>query len=164
MDDLLYHYAGAILLAAVLVTICIWSPRRVRVKLVALIIAALFMPAAYAGLAGLMSRPKPVSLEWVQREASEATVLGADFREGEAIYVWLQVPGVSEPRAYVLPWNKNTAKQLMKATRQAEKRGQKVKMGQPFERSLDEREGKFYTEPQRQLPAKPAPVQTPLEY
>ncbi|MDJ0948573.1 MAG: hypothetical protein QNJ94_06600 [Alphaproteobacteria bacterium] len=164
MDDLIYLYAVCVTLAAVLVTICVWSPRRVRIKLTALAVATLFIPLAYGSLSDLLSRPKPVSLEWVRRAAEEATVLGTSMREGEAIYVWLQLAGVQEPRAYALPWHQATARQLMQARRDAERRGQRLKMARPFEKSLDRNQQKFYPEPQQKLPTKSTPSQKPLEF
>ena len=58
------------------------------------------------------AKPKPIRMEWAMAAVPEATVLGATMRENEAIYLWLQFDQSSEPRAYVLPWNLETAKQL----------------------------------------------------
>ena len=41
------------------------------------------------------------------------------MREGQSLYLWLQLPGASEPRAYELPWNQQMAQQLQQALEQA---------------------------------------------
>ena len=154
----------AILAVAVggLVTIAIWSPRRVSVKLAALGASAAFLLVGYAGVAELLSRPKPVSLEWAQRASEKAELLGAKAVEGEAIFLFLQLPGVAEPRAYQLPWRPELAEQLQNAQREAEKRGGGVMVERPFEDrstepSLETRERMFYAPPPPALPPKAVP-------
>ena len=39
------------------------------------------------------------------------TILGASPREGEAIFAWLQVAGVTKPRACRLPWSRDLTQQ-----------------------------------------------------
>ncbi len=151
-------------LAFVLVNIAIWSPRKLRVKMGALATAALFLPVAYMSLSEMLSRPKPVDSEWARRELAEATVIGSQMVEGEAIYLWLGIEGIEEPRAYVLPWDEKTARQLHGARRNAEASGTKVKMRNPFEESNDKRERIFYAAPQPPPPQKQQPAQNPLEY
>jgi hypothetical protein len=104
---------GAVL-AAALSLISIWAPRRLPVKGTALAASALFLPLGYASLVDLLSKPKPVDLEWWLREAEEAEVLASRLVEGEGIYLWLQLPDVAEPRAYVLPWDRASAEQLQR--------------------------------------------------
>ena len=58
---------------------------------------------AYGAMLDLLSKPKPASFEWWLAKAGEATVLGSSIRRGPAIYVWLQLDGVDEPRAYGCP-------------------------------------------------------------
>ncbi len=151
-------------LAFVLANIAIWSPRKLRVKMGALATAAIFLPAAYMSLSEMLSRPKPVGSEWVRRELAEATVISAQMVEGEAIYVWLGLEGVKEPRAYTLPWDEKTARQLHGARRNAEASGTKVKMRNPFEQSNDKRERLFYAAPQAPPPEKQRPVENPLQH
>jgi hypothetical protein len=117
----------------------------------------------YAGSAELLSRPKPLRLEW--RNIAEAKVLGASMREGEAIYVWLQVPGAEEPRAYQLPWSMQAAEQLQQATAEAEAQGTGVEMKSPFagDGSNDPREPKFYATPQPAMPEKDYSEATPIK-
>jgi len=154
MSELLALFAFAAVLAAILANIGIWSPRRLWVKLSAVIAVALFLPAAYVAFAELLSRPKPVNIEWAQRNVPEAVVLGASMIEDKAIYLWLSFEGRDEPRAYTLPWSENLAKQMRKAQQQAEAEGTKVMVRQPFENNLDEMERVFYPEPRTPPPPK----------
>ena len=151
-------------LAFVLANIAIWSPRALRVKMGALVTAAVFLPAAYMSLSEMLSRPKPVGSEWARRELAEATVIGSQMVEGQAIYIWLGIEGIEEPRAYTLPWDEKVARQLHGARRNAEASGTLVKMRNPFERSNDKRERIFYAAPQPPPPEKQRPVENTLRH
>lgn len=166
MNDLAYFFIGGLVIAAMMTSISIWAPRRIVVRATALLLGVLFVPLGYASLADLLSRPKPVHLEWLQKAATEATVLGSSFEEGVRIFVWLQMPSAPEPRAYVLPWDQALAEQLQEARREAERNGSgEVRMRMPFERSWDDREPKFYAMPQPAMPPKDsAPAAPPLQY
>jgi hypothetical protein len=157
MNELFILFAATVLLATLLANIGIWAPRRLWIRMSALLTAALFIPLAYASAASLLSRPKPASLEWVRGQAAEATVIGSSIREGVAIYVWLQMPDSPEPRAYTIPWSQNLAQQLQDARAEAESQGTGLQMRLPFEKSWDTREPKFYALPQPQLPQKIQP-------
>ena len=109
MDRLLLLFIVAGALVALLANIAVWAPRKLRLKVTALITTALFLPTAYVTLSDLMSRPKPVAIEWLERTLPEATVLSAQLREDVAIYLWLAMEGVEEPRAYALPWSEPLA-------------------------------------------------------
>jgi hypothetical protein len=141
-------------LAAALSLISIWAPRRLLVKGTALATSVLFLPVGYASLVDLLSKPKPVDLEWWASDAAEAEVLASRVVEGEGIYLWLQLPDVVEPRAYVLPWDRAAAEELQEAKREADQQGGGVQMRLPFEPSLDEHEAKFYAQPQPAPPPK----------
>jgi hypothetical protein len=154
MTELTYLFGAVAVLAGALSSITVWAPRRLAIKVLALGGVTLFLPTVYAGFAQLLALPKPVALEWWQANAEEATVLAASMREDEAIYLWLQLKGVPEPRAYALPWHRELAEQLQAAQREAEESQSQVQMRLPFEDSLDEREPKFYAMPQPQLPPK----------
>jgi hypothetical protein len=153
---------GAVL-AAALSLISIWAPRRVAIKVTALATSVLFLPVSYASLVDLLSKPKPVDLEWWQSRAPSAEVLASRQVENEGIYLWLQLPDVAEPRAYVLPWDRATAEQLQQAMQEAERNGSGVQMRLPFEASLEDRERKFYARPQPALPPKDL-AQPPPEF
>jgi hypothetical protein len=154
MTNLPFMFALAAALAAMLASIAIWAPRSLAIKAGALACAVLFMPVAYGGLTDLLSRPKPVSMEWWLGEAEEATVLGSQMREGKDLFLWLQLAGEPEPRAYRLPWDQKMAQQLQQALEQAERDGTEARMRLPFEPSLDGREPRFYAAPQPAMPPK----------
>ncbi len=164
MNDLVPLFVIALGLAAGLATITIWAPRRLAIKIGAFAITVLFVPLAYAGFANLLSKPKPVDLEWAHRNATEATVLAATLRENEAIFLWLQLEDVAEPRAYVMPWDRQMAEQLQDALREAEANRSGLRMRFPFEQSLDEREPKFYTPPPPMRPPKDGGGDGPMMY
>ena len=117
------YFALLAVVAAALASVAVWSPRRTAVRAGALALAALFLPTAWLALGDLMSRPKPVAFEWWQREAEAATVLAAQLREGDGVYLWLQLDGTLEPRAYRLPWDRQLAEQLEKAQAEAQRNG-----------------------------------------
>ncbi len=154
MDNVIYLYATAVLLAVALAGIAVWSPRAARIKVAALALAALIMPTAYASLMDLLGKPKPVTMEWAKRAVPEATVLGASMHEDRAIYLWLQLDDAEAPRAYVLPWDMAAAKGLQKAMRRAEADGTSVRMRRPFDVESTRDEPLFYAEPQPALPPK----------
>jgi hypothetical protein len=163
MTSLMQLFGIAAVLAAALSLISIATPRRLAIKGTALATAVLFLPVSYASLAGLLSKPKPVGLQWRQSSAEKAEVLASRLVEDEGIYLWLQLPDIAEPRAYVLPWDRTRAEQLQQAMREAERQGNGVEMRLPFEPSLDDQEQKFYARPQPALPPK-APPQAPQLY
>jgi hypothetical protein len=164
MTELTYLFSVVAVLAGLMTSISIWAPRHLWLKLGAVGTAALFLPSAYGGFLHLLSRPKPVDLEWWHASAPEATVLGSTMREGEGIYLWLQLTDVVEPRAYVLPWSRDLAEQLQAAQREAERSESRIQMRSPFEPSLDDREPKFYAMPQPTLPPKDLDREGPLMY
>ena len=120
----------------------------------AIVLSALLMATAYAGFSELLGRPKPADLEWAARNAEEAVVLAAEMQEGEAIYLWLRVDDAAEPRAYVLPWSMEMAKQLHRAQGQAQQQGTQVRMRGPFIDADEGGERMFYAAPQEPLPPK----------
>jgi hypothetical protein len=163
VTELFVLFAASSTLAAVLAAISIWSHRKVLAKVAALVATALFIPTIYLSYGDLLSRPKPVGLEWFHRDASEATVVSARLRENEAIYLWIELPETNEPRAYRLPWIHELAKQLHGAQREAQAKGTKVQMRLPFKDQTDEQEPVFYAQPQPPLPPKRA-EQGPSRY
>ena len=164
MSELLTLFAVLVGLAAVLVNIALWSPRNIKIKIGALVTMALFLPVAYMSLSEMLSRPKPISIEWSHRHLAEATVLSSHMEEGKAIYLWLGIEDSNEPRAYVLPWNEQMARQLHGARRTAKQTGSRVQMRLPFENSQDRRDQVFYAQPQPPAPAKQQPAQNPLNF
>ncbi len=156
MDQLIYLYAALVVLAAGLAGITIRSHRSMAMRASAVILAGFLMVTGYAALTELLGRPKPTTLEWARRAAPAATVLAADMREGEAIWLWLRLDGEIEPRAFVLPWSMAAARQLHEATGEAKKQGTAVRMRKPFGSEPDGGERQFYAAPQPPLPPKTA--------
>lgn len=154
MSNLIELQSLAVALAATLATIAVWAPRRVWIKAAAVVCAVGFMPVAYAGMADLLSKPKPIRLEWAKAASEQATVLGAQIKENEAIFLWLQVDAVAEPRYYKLPWDQEVAKQLQQAMKEADRNKSGLAMNLPFEPSNDPDKPKFYALPQPKLPEK----------
>ncbi len=139
MDILFYVFAGATAIAAALATIAIWAPRPTRVRLLAVVITAMFIPIAYLQFVEMLSKPKPMSFEWYERNLKKAVLLGVSLREKESIYVWLRPAGSLEPRYYVIPWNVKLAEKLQKATDEAVSGKSTVVLEDPFQRrSLEE--------------------------
>lgn len=154
MASLIYLYGALVVVAAALAAIAIRAPRPLALRAGAVALAGALMATGYAGFAELLGRPKPADLEWASRNASEATVLAAEMREGEAIYLWLQLEDVGEPRAYVLPWSTDAARQLHEAQGRAEDMGTEVRMRSPFYDADEGGERMFYAAPQPPLPPK----------
>jgi hypothetical protein len=123
----------------------------------------LLLALVFGGSAELLGRAKPLRLE--RRDVASAKVVGAALREGDAIYLWLELPGVPEPRAYVLPWDLRAAEELQQAQAAAEAMGTGVEMANPFagDRSEDPREPKFYPQPQPAMPEKDYSPAAPVE-
>ena len=139
MDILFYAFAGATAIAAALATIAIWAPRPTRVRILAVAITALFIPVAYLQFVEMLSKPKPMSFEWYERNLKKAVLLGVSLREKESIYVWLRPSGALEPRYYVIPWNVKLAEKLQKATDKAASGKSTIVLEDPFQRrSLEE--------------------------
>ncbi len=151
--------AGLVLLLS---SIAIWAPRSVKIKVTALFCAAMFLPLGYISLNDILSRPKPIQLETAHKQLQEVGVLSSLMKENEAIYLWLQLPDIAEPRSYKLPWSEETAKQLHKAKQEAEASGTSVQMKKPFEETEDNREPIFYAAPQAALPPKQVPDEQPI--
>lgn len=164
MDTLIYIFGAVVLLAAVLASISIWSPRKVSLKVCAIGVTAALMAVAYLGFTDLLSKPKPVDMEWAMRSMPEAHVLGSATQEGEAIFVWLQLDDITEPRAYRIPWDSELAKQLQEATRASESSGTGVKIRRPFKlhAKRDSDSPVFYSPSRRPPPVKARPHGKPM--
>jgi hypothetical protein len=145
---------------AALSAIAILAPRRLLTRVAAITVTALLFGSGYLGLAELLSRPKPMQLAWAEQTADEVEVLASAYQEGKAIYLWLQIPGVDEPRAYQLPWSAAQAEALDQARQKAQKagRGGSVRMRNPFAEPGEEdlQEQRFYAPAQAAPPPKDA--------
>jgi hypothetical protein len=169
MDILFYVFAGATGVAAALAAIAIWAPRPTRVRVVALCIAALFIPVVYAQSVEMLSKPKPASFEWYERNADSAELLGVSFVEGQSIYLWLRIVGAPEPRSYVIPWNLTLAEKLEDAVEAAVRKKSTILLKDPFFRRSLEEWGDLNVEinppplPPLKRPSPPARVFNPRE-
>lgn len=165
MNQILHIFAASLGLAAALAAIAIWSPRALWVKVSALALTALFVPLTYVSVVELLSRPKPIALEWSGDHLGEAKVLGAELREGQSIYLWLRIPGVDEPRSYMLPWDQKLAEQLHKAQREASQLGTDVRAKNLFKKGPESKQrAVFYAKPQEARPPKSAPSYQPFVF
>ena len=108
MTELSYLFMTTAALAGLLAMISVWSRHRSWIRAGALAVAFLFLPLAYVSYASLLSKPKPVSLEWWMGEAEEATVLSSSIQEEVGIFPLaaagrsLRAPGLCpslEPRS-----------------------------------------------------------------
>ncbi|WP_207481088.1 hypothetical protein [Arenibaculum pallidiluteum] len=153
METLTYLFVFVAVVALLLVFVALrWaSSGLARVLIVALF--ALLLPAAYAAPASLLGRAKPVTLEWVNTQVKEASVLSATLIEGDAIYLTLRWNDA--PSLYKMPWDRKLAEQLQQTMEESSRQGTQPMMRQPFEPSWDRQEPRFYTPPQPKMPDKP---------
>ncbi len=160
MDTIYYLFAAALIIIAVQATITIWSPRRLWLRVGAVVVTALFMPLAYLALTILLSRPKPVDFAWFERNADKATVLGVSLDEGKSIYLWLHVDGHAMPGYYVLPWRQSQAEQLEDTLHAAVQSRAQIVLRKPFAKKSLQEKGSLSIEiiPPASPPMKPPQV------
>src|SRR5260370_36865355 len=96
----------------------------------------------------MLGRPKSTTLEVVRGGAEDVKVLGSYVLEGKGGYLWVQLPGVEEPRYYQLPWDETAAKALQEAVQKnSDDHGGAVHIRMPFVVSRDQRRALFYRAP-----------------
>ena len=159
MSDLTPLFALAAVLAATLATVSVWSPRRLPVKAGALVVAFALMGTAYAAMLDLLSKPKPASFEWwldQGRRGDRARQLDgrgpgdlslAAARRRQASRGPTSCPGTGAPPSSC---------RRRRARRPSSR--PRLRMRLPFEKTLDDREPRFYALPQPALPPKDAPA------
>ncbi len=157
------------IVCALLITSIAWIAvgpvRTIRVRTIAVALVAALLPVGFGAVSELLSRPKPVVAEWIDRQIEEATVLSSVLHEDEAIYLWLQLPDSEEPRAYVLPWDEQTAREISEAEAEGEATDQQVAMKNPFKPSEEmDSEPQFHVPPPPALPAKTPVVESPQTF
>lgn len=153
-DPLNWIFVIVVVLATALALMAIRGNLSTWARSGTLVLSALLMISGYTGLTELMSRPKPVSLEWVRGQDGPLTVAASHFRENEAIFLWVVFKGETEPRAYRLPWSLEMAKQLREAQRRARGRKSEVMMKSLTAKSLNPSERVFYAPPRPAPPPK----------
>ncbi len=154
MDAVTPAFIVGVILISLLASVAIWAPRRMWVRCWAVALSAVAFVCGYAALTDMLSRPKPMSLAWAESQVEAADVVGSTFIEGEAIYVWLRLPGSLEPRAYKLPWDQKQAQELQDAMNEAGQLGTGVEMRQPFDQNPEDEDPLFYAIPQPPMPEK----------
>ena len=159
MDTLIYVFAVSTAVAACLASLAIWAPRLPWVRIGALAIATLLIPISYIQFVEFLSRPKPRSMEWMQRNAAAAEVLAVSLAEGEAIYMWLRLNGEREPRYYKFPWDLRLAEKLEEDIETAMEKQGKLVLQNPFENRRPGDYGDLNVEivPPNLPPTKPPP-------
>ncbi|MCR9070263.1 MAG: hypothetical protein NXI18_00960 [Alphaproteobacteria bacterium] len=133
MDNLIWVFAFSTGVAAALASLAIWAPRLPWARITAVVAATALIPISYIQFVEFLSRPKPQSMEWMQRNVEAAEVLGVSLAEGEAIYMWLRLNGELEPRYYKFPWNLRLAEQLEEDIDTAMQKQGKLVLRNPFE-------------------------------
>lgn len=133
-----------------------------RIIITTLLIAG--MGISFVSFNTLLSLPKTTSMEWVYRNIEEAEIIYGDIQRGEALYLWIRIPDVEEPRYYVMDWDEELAKKLQEALtgKENSKRKGRIIIKHPFNQdfSLEDRKSeiKFVPIP-KQLPDKPYEVE-----
>ncbi len=167
MDILFYVFAGATGIAAALASLAIWAPRMTKVRVAAVAITTLFIPVIYVELIEMLSKPKPMSFEWFRRGV-DAELLSTSLDEGKAIYVWLRIAGLTEPRYYKIPWNLKLAEKLEDAVDDAVRENSTIILKNPFYRKSLEEWGDLNVDilppplpPQKAFPSSPPRIFNP---
>lgn len=126
--------------------------RRLGLALTIAVVASVAL--SFVSIADSMGRPRPVDLSRIGQK--DAVVVSAVMKEGIAIYLFLQVYGMDEPRLLALPWDRQLAEHLQKALDEGKEKGnQGTGMHLNFEKSWDHRKPLFYPIPQPKMPDKP---------
>lgn len=158
-------------LAAVILVLCLivaWTRVNKWYRWGAILCGIAIGCAAYPVQVNLLSRPRNVTEEWFNRHAKEALVTGVYVDEGTALYLYLMLPGVREPRSYKFDWSEATkglAESLQEALGSEEGQENGVTIPSPFEEHSLERDKPLtaHPRPQQKLPDKPQP-QAPMEF
>lgn len=160
IEDLALYLLPAGAIAAFLGTIALRGPHPLALKVLGVLAVGSFVPIAHESLVGLLGLPKPVALERNMADNGRATVLASRMKEGEAIWLWLAFEDSPEPRAFALPWDEDTAKQLRKAQSEGARDGAAVEMRVAVPDATEghddtQLEPMFYPAPVAALPEKP---------
>lgn len=157
MSGLFIFFATQVAIAAALVGLVLYSRERIDPKLAALALGGTAMLIGWLALTDLVSRPKPLVLERRPALMVDAEVLAGRIVENEAIHVWLQLDGASEPRAYTLPWDRRRAEELQQALGRAAQDGGATRMRLVPHRAEADQEPVFHAEPPPPSPPKRVP-------
>ncbi len=155
MADIFVLQFVLVLFAAILALLAITTRQPGWKKVAALAVFCGLIITGYTFVTDLLGRPKPVHLATIVSTDNPVRVVSSHLVENKAIYLWILSAGKSEPTAYTLPWNLETAKKLRKANRQARARGTGVKMARRKKGGKQaEGEWVFQAAPVERLPPK----------
>lgn len=146
-----FAIAMAILAGSAVIYARRWVKVLSTVLFVGLIIAA---PSIYYDT---LSRPKLLTDE--VRNDEQAEILAFAVQEGVAVYYWLQLPGLNEPRYYYEAWSEQARKRAQAMYREKGKdENATLIIPYPFQPSLNEDENlTIHALPQPKPPTKPEP-------
>ncbi|HEY3641223.1 MAG TPA: hypothetical protein VGL31_09015 [Xanthobacteraceae bacterium] len=155
MTSFLIAFVSLALLLGVFAYVAVPAGSHVRRAIIAGFFAVI-LGALFFGYSDMLGRPKSTRLEVFRTNMQDAKIIGSYLKENDGVYLWLQLPGLDEPRYYKLPWDEKVAKALERAIAENERQhGGGIAMGLPFERGWDREDPKFYALPQPKLPDKP---------
>ncbi|MBF87243.1 MAG: hypothetical protein CMJ14_04495 [Pelagibacterales bacterium] len=155
MDILNIFYIVLLALTVLLISITIWSRRPFRWRISGFFIGATLISLLFISILELLSRPKPAHLELFYKDIPEVVLLHASWEEEVALYILVEIPGVEEPRLYILPWSREDAEQFEQAMQEGEDNNEEVRIGNPFFNTDEEdRERLVYTSPAKPMPQK----------
>lgn len=163
------HVVYFVLLALLIVALCAvvaWSRKERLYRWGAILCGVAILAGTYPASVNLLSRPRDVSEEWFNRNAKEALVTGVYIQEGTALYLYLKLPDVDEPRSYRFPWSEETRKlaQSVQEALESEEGQAGVFIPNPFQPSLErERPLTAHPKPHERPPQKRQP-KAPLEF
>ncbi len=158
MENIPILYLLHICLAGLLVAIAIWARRSIGPRVASIALLFAFVLVGYVSLVSLLGRPQPIEYASFEDSEEHATVIAASIEEGNAIYLWLRVPGTSQPRYYRMDWDHEVATSLKRAIDQSLRNNTSIQLELEYESSLETRQmPQFYNLPQPRLPVKPPP-------
>lgn len=144
-----------VILAATSALIAISRPKKWMTRASGLVVFVAIVGTSFFAFVELLGRPKPIDFASVGNATEAATVISSYYREEEAIYLWIRGNDEPEPRAYVLPWDIEAAKDLQKAKAKAEAQGTEVTVRKGKKSKNSGRgEWEFSTTDHKTLPAK----------
>ena len=155
MDILNILYVTITALAVLLISITIWSRRPFKWRVSAFFIGVGLVIILYVAILELLSRPKPAHMELFYKDIPEVILLHASWEEDVALYILVEIPGLDEPRLYVLPWNREEAEKFQQAMEEGEDKDEEVRIGNRFYNAAGEdRERLIYTTPAKPMAQK----------
>lgn len=158
MENIPILYLVQVLLAGLLAVIAIWARRKIAPRVVAVLVLFSLVMVGYYSLINLLGRPQPYEHAFFKDVQEDAAVIAASIDEGEAIYLWLRIPGLRQPRYYRMAWDQQTATALKTAIDRSLRNNTSVQLNLQYEPSIEIRQmPQFYNLPIPSLPVKPAP-------